>query len=173
MEDCPAKRRPAPIGTKVASLAVKVLVLAVFYQAIYRYRPNFSNKAPLIWGWREVVMNKTKTIFLEIIVGAITAGVLALPAFYGFYILMNWMGYSELPNPGIGESIFLAVTGIYPCVIPVAGVSAISGVAGGELIPRLTRNRVSSMIGALIGAIIGVVITTVIVLSQLDWASMR
>ena len=57
-------------------------------------------------------MNKTKSIFSEINTGAITGGILALPAFYGFYLLVNWLGYTELPNPGIGESIFLTVTGI-------------------------------------------------------------
>lgn len=115
-------------------------------------------------------MSKTKSILLEIIIGAITAGVLAIPAFYGFYILMNWLGYRELPNPGIGESIFLAVTGIYPCAIPMAGVGTFSGVVGGELFPRLTRNWIGSMLGAFLGAVIGVIIITIVVLSRLDWA---
>jgi hypothetical protein len=118
-------------------------------------------------------MNKTKSIFLEIIIGAITGGILALPAFYGFYILMNQLGYTELPDPGIGESIFLAVTGIYPCIIPVAVIGALSGVAGGELFPRPTRNRISSMLGAFLGALLGVVVVTIIVLSRLDWAPVK
>jgi hypothetical protein len=121
----------------------------------------------------EVVMNKGKSIFLEIIIGAITAGLLAIPAFYGFYILMNWLGYTELPNPGIGESIFLAVTGIYPCIIPMAGAGAFAGVVGGELFPRFTRNRAGSMLGAFLGAVIGVAIITIIVLSRLDWAPVK
>ncbi len=113
-------------------------------------------------------MSRTKSIFLEILIRAITGGFLAIPVFYGFYILMNWLGYRELPNPGVGESIFLAVTGIYPCIVPVAGVGAISGVAGGELFPRLTRNRIGSMLGAFLGAVIGVIVITIIVLSRLD-----
>ncbi len=115
-------------------------------------------------------MNKTRSIFLEIIIGAITGGILALPAFYGFYILMNQLGFKELPDPGIGESIFLAVTGIFPCIIPVAGLGAISGVAGGELFPRLTRFRIGALLGAFLGALLGVVVVTIIVLSRLDWA---
>jgi hypothetical protein len=115
-------------------------------------------------------MNKGKSIFLEVIIGAITGGILALPAFYGFYILMNWLGYQELPDPGIGESIFLAVTGIFPCIIPMAVIGALSGVAGGELFPWLSRKRVGSILGAFFGAVIGVVIITIIVLSRLDWA---
>jgi hypothetical protein len=118
-------------------------------------------------------MNKTRSIFLEIIIGTISGGILALPAFYGFYILMNRLGFTELPDPGIGESIFLAVTGIFPCMIPVAGVGAISGVTGGELFPPLTRNRIGPMLGAFLGAVIGVVLVTIIVLSRLDWVPVK
>ena len=118
-------------------------------------------------------MNKTRSIVLESIIGAITGGVLALPAFYGFYILVNQLGYTELPDPGIGESIFLAVTGIFPCIIPVAIIGALSGVTGGELFPRLTRNRIGSLLGAFLGALLGVVVVTIIVLSRLDWAPIK
>lgn len=92
-----------------------------------------------------------------------------MPAFYGFYFLMNQLGFAELPDPGIGESIFLAVMGIFPYIIPVAVLGALSGVAGGETFPRLTRKRVGSLVGAFLGALIGVVITTILVLSRLDW----